>query len=417
MRHVRDSKLETRTARAKLKVSPTPYYRGIEPGLHLGYRKLASGPGTWVARRRVDGRYVTENLRGRDNKIILADDFADADNISVLDYWQAQDRAREVARADHIGGGSDQITVAAAIERYEASLKQRGGDVANAARIRLHLPNKLGRIIVAKLVKNDFAEWKEALADLSPASRNRINAALKAALNLAADEDERIAHRVWKTALKTVPDATEARNVVLPDPVMWGIVDASYDDSAEFGLFVETAAVTGARPSQIGRLLVRDLQADGHEPRLMMPSSKKGRGSKKIDRVPVPITADLALRLRTHAKGRSAHQLLLLMPGSGKQWRRSTHTRYFTEAVQRFDSSLPVSGDEDAITIYAMRHTSITRQLMRGVPVSVVAATHDTSEPMIRKHYAAFISDHTDALSRQALPSRTRESNVVSLKH
>ena len=85
--------------------------------------------------------------------------------------------------------------------------------------------------------------------------------------------------------------------------------------------------------------------------------------------------------------------------------------------MQRFDSSLPVSGDDHAVTMYALRHTSITRQLMRGVPISVVAGTHDTSETMIRKHYAAYIADHTDALSRQALPSRTRDNNVVALKH
>ena len=43
-RQVRDANLESRSARARLKVAHKPYFRLIEPGLHLGYRKLASGP-------------------------------------------------------------------------------------------------------------------------------------------------------------------------------------------------------------------------------------------------------------------------------------------------------------------------------------------------------------------------------------
>ena len=57
-RKVRDSNLETRSARSRLRVAHKPYFRLIEPGLHLGFRKLASGPGTWVVRRYSgDGKY------------------------------------------------------------------------------------------------------------------------------------------------------------------------------------------------------------------------------------------------------------------------------------------------------------------------------------------------------------------------
>ena len=58
-RLVRDAKLETRTARARLPVGPKPYFRRLEIGFHLGYRRLSSG-GTWIARRfanRSDRKY------------------------------------------------------------------------------------------------------------------------------------------------------------------------------------------------------------------------------------------------------------------------------------------------------------------------------------------------------------------------
>jgi hypothetical protein len=48
-RSVRDAKLDSRAARAKLKPSGKPYYRALDPGLHLGYRKGVAG-GRWVMR-------------------------------------------------------------------------------------------------------------------------------------------------------------------------------------------------------------------------------------------------------------------------------------------------------------------------------------------------------------------------------
>ena len=72
-----------------------------------------------------------------------------------------------------------------------------------------------------------------------------------------------------------------------------GRLPAGANDPHEFGLFVELAAVTGARPSQIVRLEVRDL-LDGSEPRLMMPASRKGKGKKAKSHYRVPISAELA---------------------------------------------------------------------------------------------------------------------------
>jgi hypothetical protein len=90
-RKVRDSNLETRTARSRLPVRHKPYFRLIEPGLHLGYRKLTSGPGTWLVRRYAgEGRYTTENLRTADGAFVLADDFETADGERILTFAQAQ---------------------------------------------------------------------------------------------------------------------------------------------------------------------------------------------------------------------------------------------------------------------------------------------------------------------------------------
>src|SRR6516164_7625423 len=92
-RLVRDAKLETRTARARLPIGPKPYFRRLEIGFHLGYRRL-SGTGTWIARRFAqDGRY-------REIRLSVADDTQDADGASVLAYAEAQAKAREWWRTE-----------------------------------------------------------------------------------------------------------------------------------------------------------------------------------------------------------------------------------------------------------------------------------------------------------------------------
>jgi hypothetical protein len=120
--------------------------------------------------------------------------------------------------------------VAQALERYEADLKTRGGDVANVARIRLHLSEALAKKTIALLSARDLRHWRDGLAKkkLTPATVNRSGSAFKAALNLAADHDERIVSRgSWEKGLASIPDATESRNVILSEPVIYDIVAAA----------------------------------------------------------------------------------------------------------------------------------------------------------------------------------------------
>jgi hypothetical protein len=59
--------------------------------------------------------------------------------------------------------------------------------------------------------------------------------------------------------------------------------------------------------------------------------------------------------------------------------------------------------DPDEVSAYSLRHSNIVRQLLRSVPVRVVAATCDTSVAMIERHYSKYIADHADEISRAAL--------------
>src|SRR3954463_9798316 len=83
----RNSSLESRTARARLRIRRTPYFAKIAKGLRLGYYR-GSVSGSWIVRAyRGAGVYATEALA-------IADDTVEADGTRVLDYWQAHGHAR-----------------------------------------------------------------------------------------------------------------------------------------------------------------------------------------------------------------------------------------------------------------------------------------------------------------------------------
>jgi hypothetical protein len=110
------------------------------------------------------------------------------------------------------------------------------------------------------------------------------------------------------------------------------------------------------------------------------------------------------------AAGRGASEPLLLMKDGRRRWTCSRHRLPFHSAARA--AALP-----DGATMYCLRHTAITRALLAGVPVRLVAATYDTSVAMIEKTYSKFIADHGDAQMRRAVfdADASAAGNVVPL--
>jgi integrase len=400
-RTVRNQKLDTPTARSKLK--PGRYWLGIAPGCAFGYRKGAKG-GVWTA------KLVKGDLR-RETTIGPADDVLQDDGKLAFSFARAQERARawlaQAERGEPDDSG-EQIILAAALNQYQADLKTRGADAGIVNRLRGHLAPALLAKSVTYLTEAELRRWRDGLAKtLAPASVNRTITILKAALNLVADLDKRItSRRPWEIGLATLRRAEQSRNVILADDVIRKLIAAAYEQSHQFGLLVEVAAVTGARYSQIARLECQDLQ-DGKAPRLMIPSSNKGGGNKQSVRRPVPVGSPLAERLARAAKGRPAIEPLLRKP-SGQPWRKSDHSRPFARAASRAEL------DPDEATIYALRHSSIVRQIKANVPIRIIAVSHDTSVAMIERHYSSEIADFADELARAAM--LTTGAEIVPLQ-
>ena len=188
-RRTRSAFLENRTARLKLTPRKKPHTALIAPGIFLAYRRNA-GPGTWSVK-----------CHGWLKRFALADDHEDANNTSVMNYWQALEQAKSLARAGE--GSSDlPISVSGAVDAYEADLETRGGRRYNATQLRLHLTDTLNSKAVALLTERELRDWRAGLVrkGLKPSSADRIGRALKAALALAASGDKRITNEPPSTA-------------------------------------------------------------------------------------------------------------------------------------------------------------------------------------------------------------------------
>jgi integrase len=401
-RNVR-SPLESRSARLKLAKRGKPYWVRIARGLSLGYRRIDTA-GPWIVRKATgDGANWIRNFAH-------ADDFEVSNGDSVLTFAEAQHAARDIARG---GESAGILTVADAIERYRADLKARGGHEYNADLAKLHLTPALLQKPVGLLTVAGLKHWRDNLLDgRSKATVNRVVAVLAAALELAANTDPRIAARPWKVGLKKLRDANtdNARNVVLTEAQVRALVAHAYEANGEFGLLVETMAVTGARRSQLARLVVADLlDKDAVDPKVHMPSSAKGKGSKRIDRTAVPIPASLAAKLRQASDGRSP-DAPLLPKSDGASWASNDLRRPFRAIAKR------AGLDPSVVTAYALRHTSITRMLVQGVAIRVVAKLHDTSVPMIEATYSASIADHSNVRNAMLdLGAPVTADNVVTI--
>jgi integrase len=386
-RKTRAPKIENRTSRLKLPVRKKPYYTVVAPGIALGYRRN-QGAGVWVVRAS-DGHGGNWTKR-----FAVADDHEEANGESVLTFWQAQDQARKIARRTE--STSRPATVGEALDAYEANLRARGALAGNASRVRGHVPSTLAAKTVSLLTARELRAFRDGLVrhGMQPAAADRTGRALKAALNLAAADDARITNTsAWKVGLARLPDVENSRNVILSDEQVRALVGAAYTVDAAFGLLVEVAAVTGARFSQLARLRGDDVQ-DGSAARLMVPGSFKGR-RRRSERKALPIPAALAHSLQQQAAGRAPDAPLLLR-SNGSPW-SDLDRDMFRDAV--------VMAELDAtVTPYALRHSSIVRQLLAGVPTRVVAAVHDTSVPMLEKTYSRhIIGDPSDALIRRSL--------------
>ncbi|TIT29488.1 MAG: site-specific integrase, partial [Mesorhizobium sp.] len=190
------------------------------------------------------------------------------------------------------------------------------------------------------------------------------------------------------------------------------LVDADQGWDGDLLRMVLVLSATGARFSQVARMTVGDVQIP--QSRLMVPTSRKGRGTKKTTHVGIRVGVDVIDQLRPAIAGKQRGDALLqrwrhvqtkATDSQPPQWVRDARGPWIaaSELARPWLEIVTRAGVSREVVPYSLRHSSIVRQLRAGLPVRLVAALHDTSTTMIERHYASAIVDLLDELSASAI--------------
>jgi integrase len=410
-RKVRDKDLDSRTARAKLKVINKPYYRALDEGLHIGYRKGKTS-GKWVVRYYLDnGKYEVETLDG------VADDKADPDGIAVLSFAQAQQLARKkhgarqaAARAEPPAGPP--YTVRDAIEDYLHFLKERRRTERDARyRAEAFILPRLGDIAGRDLKNEALQAWLGWVAEQPPRVRSRKNkeqqfrafdpndeeaqrrrqssamrvwTILKAALNQAWRARKIDSDVAWRT-VRPFEDVDAARVRWLTNDESRRLINASPE--GEFRTLVRAALQTGVRFGALASLNVDDFSVHSvrrsnrtiGEQGTLHILTRKGRGGR-VKHVNVVLTDEGINFFRSITQGRNG-SAPMLPRADGSRWQKSQPDRLIKGASRAARIDPPIS-------FHVLRHTWASQAVMNGVSLMVVAKNLGHSDTrMVEKHY------------------------------
>lgn len=393
-RRVLDATLDSRTARSRLKSSGKPYWRQMEPGVSLGYRKPLTGSGKWVLRFHLGGKndYVTDTFAN-------ADDSSDADGLAVLDFWQAQEKARErmVSRAQSATGvASGPKTVGDALDSYIDFLKteRKSADEAEYS-IDAFIRPTLGKTKLNSLTTEQIRKWLKDVA-ASPArvrtkpgqeqkfkpanpdpkeqvrqrknTANRILTQLKGALNRAFEDGHVASDRAWRR-VKPFKNVDAARIRFLSKEEVPQFMNGIEDEC--FRKLVRGALESGARYSELYSFLVQDFNADAGTLSIYDDKNDKSRFIILSD----PAT-DFFLEITA---GRDRTERIFLR-NDDSLWSDSLQKRPMASAIEKSGIA--------PITFHGLRHTWASHAVMNGMPLLVVAKNlgHTTTK-MVEKHY------------------------------
>jgi integrase len=402
---VRYVKIETRTARMKLKPGTATYWRNLVLGrLSVGYQRRTSGaPGRWLARTTLGAdRYSYATLG-------FADDYDDADGINVLNFADASASALKSYRGDGAAAPSI-VSVADAINDYIEWLKahRATGRDAEVRAAKLILP-ALGRLRLSELTSARITHWLEKLAEgpalvrtglgapqkfkkaplttdarrARRASANRTLTILKAALNRAFTAGAIGDDAAWRR-VKPFEKVSASRPGFLTVEEARRLINGCDPDSRPL---VEAALLTGCRWGELRALRVGDF-VNG---KIHIARSKSGKPRDVV------LTEEGGAFFAAATIGRASAELLFVHD-DGSPWLKSQQARPMREACAH-------ASIKPAIGFHQLRHTWASLAVMNGMPLMVVARNlgHATTI-MVERHYGHLTTTFVDEAVRASAP-------------
>lgn len=413
-RAAKNTKLDTREARSRLKVRHAIYWQSVMAGVFLGYRRGKTG-GSWIARIRAGVNYTKARLG-------IADDATpETDGEVVLSHAQAVAAAIAFAKSSQrpkpprtYGQG---CTVKDAVDAYLKDLEGRrpgssGVTTARQQADRYVLP-ALGDRLVASLKTKELADFVKRVAatpatvrakgkgkrvarkdyDLSDpvVMRSRFETAKRVWTTLRAA----LTH-AWREEMEGVKDDSQWRKVKLQGPAVEEQPPRMLDEdevrrlleacaAPDLKLLVEAALHTGARLGELTAMRTRDFTGDAVAIRQTKPINPKTLHQ--------PLTQEGAAFFERIAKGRAPGDLLFTRM-DGTAWEKSQHSKAMA-------ATLAGAKIEEA-SFKTLRATYGKRLLLAtGDLEKVRQALGHADQRITRKHYAQFLKgEMADAVAQ-----------------
>lgn len=443
-RAVNDAPLTTRAARERLTQRHQPYWRAIEAGAALGYRKGTAG-GVWLV------RIVDPTAGGgyRQQALGRADDAVTADGEKVLDFRQADLAARNwLTTHNRVAAGLEPeqpkgpalpYTVADAMAGYLADYAARGGKAVVATRqaTDAHILPDLGQLAVGRLTRDKIKTWHRALAtaparvrskrgetrhrDVSNdpeaprrrrATANRVLTILKAAMNHARSEGKTTCPPDAWAAVKPFREADKARVRYLLDDEITRLVNACPPD---FRQLVTGALLTGCRYGELSSMMARDF--DARSGTVTIGRSKSGKPRH------VALTDEGTEFFEQMTLGKVGAARLFERDKQVKQATRDADAETARAEWSKSDqfrlirAACAAAKIAPAVSFHELRHTYASRLAMRGVPMGVIAAQLGHSDTrMTERHYAHMSPSYVADTVRQSFGSLGIVGKVPALR-
>lgn len=428
----RDSNLQSRESRLKLKARKQPYLKRVVPGLFLGYRKSIKGDsGSWVVKQLLKGqkKYIEKSFA-------QADDYIESDGKEILSFKEAFTKAQDiVSNSNNRENDTSFYTVEQCLSDYwewyktgkeENRVSQHRSKIEiirNSIPFRSKLISELNSLEIEKwhhsLVKqvpkrgegrNGKVVNKNIPDKNSPDYPNYLRkrkttangylSVLKSALNRAWRIGIVANNTTW-ARVRPFGNVNEAKIRFLSIDEANRLLSAC---SPSFRNLVEAALCTGARFGELTKLKVNDFIPDSKFIKIPATITKNGKSRS------IPLN-DQGLNLFYRITHNRKSNETIFLKSNGKPWVRSEQNPHMRRACK-------LAKIEPAIGFHILRHTYASQLTHFGAPLQVVSAVLGHSDGRLtEKHYShlspSFISDSV----RDSLPNfGVDNKNVIPFK-
>lgn len=389
-RKVRSNALESRTQRLKLPIAKKPVFVRIGQGLSLGYRRNQS-VGTWVLK-------IANGKGGAVTRAIgYADDFDEAGGVT-LDYWQAQEHAKLEARRWNGQGIQEPLTVDQATKVYLDWLTAKNARTAadTAGRLRKHFLPLFGKRLVSSLTKTSLERWLASMVSVdsdpenvrrSKDSANRVLTMVKALLNHSvADPANGISDDSAWRLVKPFKGVAKPRDIRFSDDEARRLINNAPDGAT--ASLITAAFLTGARYGELAAARISHF-----DPRAKTLRVNVGKtGARTV------VLQSSAVAFLVKQSGARAGSEFLFTQENGGRWKPSDQTRPIKAAMAA--AGLPEDG-----SLYALRHSYVSRAIEGGVPLNIIAENCGTSVRMIEKTYSKILAEKRREFIERGAPA------------